>query len=311
VILLCGITSEPPLAMVRDALVRLGAPQVTFDQRRFADAALEFEVPGGDGSLKVAGRTYRLEDIAGVYLRVMDHRQLPEVRDEPEGSPRVRACDDLHAALISWTEVAQGRIVNRAGAMASNMSKPYQAQLIAAHGFSVPETLITNDPELVLEFRRRLGRVVYKSISGVRSIVQELRDDDLPRLGRIRWCPVQFQEYVPGTDVRVHVVGDAVHATEVHSEATDYRYAADQVGTSAELQATTLDDAVAERCVVLTRSLGLAFAGIDLRLAPDGRVVCFEVNPCPAFSYYEAHTGQPIALSVARHLIGGDDDSRS
>ena len=30
--------------------------------------------------------------------------------------------------------------------MASNGSKPYQTQLIRAHGFAVPETLITNDP---------------------------------------------------------------------------------------------------------------------------------------------------------------------
>ena len=303
-ILLCGIPSEPPLAMVRDALVRLGVPQVTFDQRRFAEAELEFSVPDGGGRLLVAGRSYRLEDVRGVYLRLMDHRQLPEIRDEREDADPVRACDDLHAALVTWSEVMPGRVVNRAAAMASNMSKPYQAQLILAAGLAVPDTLVTNDPERVIEFRRLHGRVVYKSISGVRSIVQELNDADLARLDRIRWCPVQFQEYVAGTDVRVHVVGEAVHATEVCSEATDYRYAADQVGRPAELAAVRLPDDVAERCVALTRTLGLAFAGIDLRMARDGRVVCFEANPSPAFSYYEGHTGQPIADSVANYLAG-------
>ena len=50
------------------------------------------------------------------------------------------------------------------------------------------------------------------------------------------------------------------------------------------------------------RTLGLHFAGIDLRRAPDGRWFCFEVNPSPGFTYYEAHTGQPIADAVASYL---------
>ncbi len=54
--------------------------------------------------------------------------------------------------------------------------------------------------------------------------------------------------------------------------------------------------------VALTRGLGLAFAGIDLKITPDGEIFRFEVNPCPAFSFYEANTEQPIALAVARYL---------
>jgi D-alanine-D-alanine ligase-like ATP-grasp enzyme len=48
--------------------------------------------------------------------------------------------------------------------------------------------------------------------------------------------------------------------------------------------------------------MGLELAGIDLRIRPNGEVVCFEVNPSPAFSYYEERTGLPIAAAVARHL---------
>ena len=56
----------------------------------------------------------------------------------------------------------------------------------------------------------------------------------------------------------------------------------------------------------LSQGLGLAFAGIDLKITPDNRVFCFEVNPSPAFSYYEANTGQPIARAVAHYLAGMD-----
>jgi D-alanine-D-alanine ligase-like ATP-grasp enzyme len=44
--------------------------------------------------------------------------------------------------------------------------------------------------------------------------------------------------------------------------------------------------------------------GIDLRRRADGSYVCFEVNPMPAFSYYETNTGQPIARTLAEFLSG-------
>jgi hypothetical protein len=43
-------------------------------------------------------------------------------------------------------------------------------------------------------------------------------------------------------------------------------------------------------------------SGIDLKITPDDEVYCFEVNPSPAFSYYESNTGQPISAAIARAL---------
>jgi glutathione synthase/RimK-type ligase-like ATP-grasp enzyme len=304
-ILLCGIASEAPLAMVAEALNTLGADHRVFHQRRVADCTLAWGVDAGavDGTFRLGAEVLRLADIEAVYLRLMDDRLLPELREEPEGSHARRHARALHDALYRWAEVAPGRIVNRSDPQGSNASKPYQAQLIAHYGFRVPETLITNDPKAVLAFRREHGTLIYKSMSGVRSIVRALADDDLDRLEHIRWCPVQFQTLVPGTDVRVHVIAEEAYATEILSDTIDYRYAK-QSGGASELRAIQLPDETAERCVALARGLGLAFAGIDLKITPAGEVYCFEVNPCPAFSFYEANTEQPIAAAVARHLAG-------
>jgi predicted ATP-grasp superfamily ATP-dependent carboligase len=307
-ILLCGIPTEPPLARAVRELERLGVPAVVFNQREAVGGrfAFELDAAGVRGELRVDGLRVRLEDVAGVYVRLMDDRVLPELADEPPDSPVRAACRELHDALYRWIEITPARVVNRSSAMASNGSKPYQAQLIAAAGFAVPETLVTNDPELVRAFLAEHRRVVYKSISGSRSIVQELRAADLGRLGDIGWCPVQFQAFVEGVDVRVHVIGRRVFATRVTSEATDYRYAGVNGGRPARLEATDLPAETAERCVALTRALGLRFSGIDLRMTEDGEAVCFEVNPSPAYAYYESHTGQPIAAALARHLAGAE-----
>ena len=303
-ILLCGIPSESPMALVREALDESGARYVFFNQRHFADAEFDFEIRDGraEGRFKINGDAYALSDFNAVFPRMMDDRFLPELSGEPDSSPKRRACRALHDAIHRWTEVADARVVNRSGPMSSNFSKPYQTQLIQAYGFLIPETLITNDPALAREFRERHGRVIFKSISGVRSIVRTLEDDDVKRLNLIRLCPTQFQAFVAGTNLRVHTVGGEVFATAISTGATDYRYAHRQTGDAAELREVELSDWLAEKCLALARGLGLDFAGIDLKVTPDDRVYCFEVNPSPAFSYYEGNTGQPISRAVARYL---------
>ncbi|MBV9141700.1 MAG: RimK domain-containing protein ATP-grasp [Pseudonocardiales bacterium] len=305
-ILLCGIPTETPLALVGERLAALRTVDevVVLNQRHVRTNHIEYQITteGISGDLTVNGRSYDLRCIRAVYLRLIDHRQFPELVDEPEQSPLRHQVGIFHQALIDWSEATDALVVNRFSRQASNGSKPYQAQIIQRLGFRVPETLITNDPDLVREFAREHGRVIYKSTSGIRSIVSELDDAAQARLELIRWCPVQFQRHVEGMDVRVHVVGAEVFATAIDSAATDYRYAARQNGTPAELSSYDLKPDVAERCVQLAATLELPFAGVDLRLSPDGAVYCFEVNPSPAYSYYENHTGQPIAAAVAALL---------
>jgi RimK-like ATP-grasp domain len=303
VILLCGIPSERGLSLIADELDRLRAPFVVLNQRQFAEFELHFEVVSGavGGVLYIKRAPLTLPDVGAAYVRLMDYRALPELRSLPPQDPARVRCRTQHETLDDWLNVTPARVINRPGAQGSNGSKPYQAQLIVAAGLPVPATLITDDPDAVRAFRARHGRVVYKSISGVRSIVRELRDEDLVRLGRIRWCPTQFQERIEGTDVRVHCVGEEAFATAVRSGAADYRYAAREE-EEPHLEAVELSSEVIECCLRLTGTLGLEFAGIDLRFTPAGEVFCFEVNPSPAFSYYEDHTGQPIGRAVARHL---------
>lgn len=316
-ILLCGIPSEPPLAMVAGELDRLGAPFAWFNQRRFAEYRLEYRVRDGevDGVLTLGRDAHPLRSVAAVFARLMDDRLLPELEGEADTSAASLACRRLHDTLTRWLEITPARVVNRYGPMGSNGSKPYQAQLITRHGFRTPETLVSNDQAEVVAFRRRHGRIVYKSISGLRSIVTELTDDDLDRLAAVRSCPTQFQALIDGDDVRLHVVGDQVFATAIESSGIDYRYSGRTTGEEARLRPIEAPAEIARRAVELSSTLGLPVAGLDLMVDADGDVYCLEVNPSPAFSYYEQHTGQPIAGAIARYLVaagnGADQPSSS
>jgi hypothetical protein len=303
-IVLFGIPSESPLAMVAGALAEDGTDFLVVNQREVLGNRMELrlDAAGLQGQLSSPERTLALESIRGAYLRPMDDQRLPEVVNEPPESVLRQRARGFHELVVQWAEVTPATVINRYSRMGSNFSKPYQAQIISGVGFAVPETLVTNDPDAVLEFRHAHGELIFKSVSSERSVVKLLAENDLQRLDRIKHCPVQFQEYIPGQDFRVHTIGDDVFATLVESSGIDYRYAATRVGEAPTLTAVSLPERIESLCVRLAATLDLEFAGIDLRRDPDGRFVCFEVNPSPAFSYYESHTGQPIAQAVAAHL---------
>ncbi len=311
-ILLWGAPGDGPFDAVSRELTRLRADVRVLDQRQASQQEVSTRVVGrrlvgtivGPG----AGGRLDLEDVHAVYLRPVEtERALPS--SEKHGSPahfRAQACDRV---LIAWCDLTTAVVVNRPASMAANNSKPFQLQQIASHGFDVPDTLVTTDPQAVRAFLHRHERIIYKSISGVRSIVSVLGPEGLARLDDVAHAPTQFQEHVPGVDVRVHVVGAETFATEARTGADDYRYAS-RTGHTLTLAAVSIPEALAERCRRMAAAMGLIVAGIDLRHTPDGRWVCFEVNPSPAFVFYEEATAQPIAAAIARTLMSADGRAR-
>ncbi|HXR30834.1 MAG TPA: hypothetical protein VN752_06805 [Solirubrobacterales bacterium] len=302
-ILLCGIPSEGPIARAVAAAKQVDIPHLVLNQRQVGEWTLELELDGDlTGLLRGPDGTWDLDRFSGVYVRLAEPRSLPEVGDPPDAGKLARA-QALFQALLAWLEVAPCRVANRLGPSASNMSKPYQAQRILACGLRTPPTTITNDPAEVRRFVAEHDQVIYKSISSTRSIVRRLTPSRARDLERVRHLPTQFQALIPGADVRVHVVGESIHATEISSAATDYRYAA-RDAQDVQMSPSVLPTEIEERCLALSRALELPVCGVDLRRTPDDQWFCFEVNPSPAYSFYEELGGQPISEALVEYLRG-------
>ncbi|HEY3595400.1 MAG TPA: hypothetical protein VGL13_16045 [Polyangiaceae bacterium] len=299
-ILLWGLAGDGPIDAVAKALAARGAPFVLFDQRRSCEARLRLDFGRRtEGTLAFGDVTISLGDVAAIYARPYEANRLPAIaRASAEAR---RGVAELEDGLWAFCELTDARVINRASAMATNNSKPMQARALEAHGFRIPETLITTDPEEARRFWGRHRDVIYKSVSGCRSIVAQLSVDHLARLDDVIHCPTQFQKRIPGVDYRVHVVGTDVFAVRVESDATDYRYAA-RSGKKLSLAPATLPSDVSQRCIDVTRALGLLLSGIDLRRTPEGEWYAFEVNPSPCFTYYEEEVGQPLTARVASLL---------
>lgn len=289
--------------MVRAALLRAGAPVAFLDQRAVLDTEIELVADTTvEGHLRVDDQLLPFGDICAAYLRPYDSFRIPEIAKAGAGSAawiHAAAVEDL---LFSWAEITDAFVVNRPSAMAVNTSKPYQAAQIRALGFATPDTLITTDEQAVLDFREKHPQIIYKSISATRSIVSRLSEDQLGRLDDVAWCPTQFQEFIAGTEYRVHVVGEEVFVCEIQSSADDYRYASMHDATTAVRRCELPVDCT-ELCVEMASAMQLSVAGIDLRRTPSGKWYCLEVNPAPGFSFYQQATGLPIDEAVARLLL--------
>jgi glutathione synthase/RimK-type ligase-like ATP-grasp enzyme len=301
-IALWGIATDRPLTAVYEELRRHRHPVILLDQLAPLPAAVDLRVDGrgARGCWTDERSTLDLSTVRALYARPYDTGTLLTALGLAEDASAAVRLAESQTALGAWWSATGVLVVNPPDAMSLNGSKPHQLAVVATAGFAVPQTLVTNDPEEALAFAQRHERVIYKSVSSVRSCVSILTPAHLTRLADLRWCPTQLQEWIPGQDVRVHVIGDDVFATAIQTRAVDYRYPGAE--EEPHLSPACLPHDIADRCRRMSASMGLFFAGIDLRRSPSGAWYCFEVNPSPGFTYYEAATGQPIAAAVAQFL---------
>jgi glutathione synthase/RimK-type ligase-like ATP-grasp enzyme len=299
-ILLIGPLINSQFAGLCSRMLATGADEVlVLDPRHHPEhLAVTWTLQHGsiDGQIRYGSRIVPLSDVRAMFI---DRLILPRAAGEGDSAGARARRDDQFHLLAAFANTAPAAVINRPANGMSNCSKPYQQQIIRDAGFRVPRTLVTTVPEAAVAFHDECnGRVIFKSISAHRSIVQRVTADDLARLDQVRCCPTQFQEYIPGVELRVHVVGERVFATEIMSPAADYRYAGRE-STWRTMHPVDLPADIEARCLRLTAELGLVLAGIDLRRTPAGAYFCFEVNPAPGYSFFQRATGQKINEAVA------------
>ena len=306
-ILVCGSLADAVTELVCARLNHLGHPYRLLDLGAYPTGfRISWHWQGKWPEGYIAGPDWHLDlaELTGVYARYLGpDGRLPPPEVGEDAALALYAEHD--AGLTALLEDLPCAVINRLAGGVSNNSKPYQALLARQCGLRTPPTLVTNDAAAVNRFHDEChGDLIYKSLSGVRSIVQRVGEQQLARLPLLRHGPAQFQAFIPGENVRVHTVGERLFVTRVISTAVDYRYARRE-GADVEMAAATLPPEIVEACRQLARLTGLLLSGIDLKRTPDGEYYCFEINPCPGFLYYERQTRQPISAALADLLHRG------
>ena len=298
-IFLWGLPNDPSTRAVCDYFARWRTPAFFLNPAEVFRTRVTVSTKDSlSFRVTVGPRTCCLDDVTAAYLRPYNYRDYPGAAGTDQTATADAAL--VHHLISAWAEYTPALVVSRPSSEGTNQSKLYQAAEIRAAGFLTPESLVSTDPAAIREFRACHGRLIYKSMSSVRSIVRELAAADLD-LGANPLGPTLFQQFIEGQNVRVHVVGPECFACAIETTGADYRYAPSQMASR------TLPSTIAERCVALSRRLGLTLAGLDLIRTPAGDWYCLEVNPNPAFMSFPA--GDQVARALAHVLLKKGTDA--
>ncbi|MFC9688884.1 ATP-grasp ribosomal peptide maturase [Kribbella sp. NPDC056951] len=306
---------DPTADFVLDHLNERGVRFWRLDPGDFPDS-LELSA-GFDGAWfgEVLGplRLAELSEIRAVYYRrPSGFKTRAGLSHADAAFVRSQARHALYGVLAALPQVIW---LNNPGNMADARVKPYQLAVAASAGLTTPRTLLTNRPNDVVAFGRRMGRIVTKSLSTV------VYEDSEAGTGLLYTAEVVeadwadpgiaatahlFQEVVDRDyEVRLTYVDGQCFAAAIEPDDPDgdldirahgraVRYA--QVRVPVEI--TTAVRAMMDR-------LGLLFGAFDFIVRPDGQWVFVEVNPNGQWAWIEQATGLPISAALADILEKG------
>jgi glutathione synthase/RimK-type ligase-like ATP-grasp enzyme len=264
------------------------------------------------GQLELPNERVDLSQVTSVWYRRPERAELP---DWPAAVRKFAVRESEHALGGLWAALDCYWVSRPERIFAASYKLP-QLGWARAAGFRVPDTLVTNDPLSVRAFYdTHDGAIVYKTLYagniahsadtiGV-IYTTPILAEHVEQMNRVALVPCQFQEYVPKRlEVRATVMGEAVLAVEIHSQATEQtRHDWRRYDDNTPYQAHALPHEMEDACIRLVKQLGLEFGAIDLILRPDGEYVFLEINPNGQWLWLEPASGLPFTDTLADLLI--------
>lgn len=263
--------------------------------------------------LQKAVRQVNLAEVRSVWYRRPQGPAFPADFDNEARDFVNHECREFLLGL--WRSLAC-IWVNQPDKIRMSENKIEQLRRMKRMGMRIPETVITNDPDVARDFRMKHPDIIAKTLRmshgtlGDREFViytNQVLDDHVELLETVRFSPVIFQEKVEkASDIRVTVVGSKIFATEIHSQetsATSIDWRRDTLSLKHTVHQLPSD--VERQCLSFVKSYGLVFGAMDLIRTPSSEYVFLELNPNGQWAWIEALTHQPITDKLIDVLTNG------
>jgi glutathione synthase/RimK-type ligase-like ATP-grasp enzyme len=249
--------------------------------------------------------------ISGVWWRRT--RPFEISSDVTDKGHREFCAAETRALFEAWIYSLGRRVINPFAAELAARRKPYQLIMATRAGLKIPQSLVTNDQDILRGFIEQNDmQLVYKALTSVPWRVIETRrldEEAMKNLHMLDVAPVIFQEeIVGGPDIRVTVVDEEIFAAELvptHPEAqVDWR-----LDPAIEPRDHILPEAISQNILTLQRSLGLRYGAYDFRINTHGEYIFFEVNPSGQYLFVEINTGNKISRAIGQALVKGKSEN--
>jgi glutathione synthase/RimK-type ligase-like ATP-grasp enzyme len=223
---------------------------------------------------------------------------------------------EARAAIVGGIIGRQTRWMSHPSAIWEAEYKPYQLQLAASLGLTIPRTVVTNDPGAVRSAFHEFGDLIVKPTRSGHVIkdgaeyavyTSRLLAEHLDELESARWSPSIYQALIPKKyDIRVTVVGDRCFAAAIDSPSDPAAHIDWRQTENPALPhyPHKLPGTLAASLRQLMEALRLTFGAIDLVETPEGEYVFLEVNPNGQWLWVDDMLNLGISDAVADWLGG-------
>jgi glutathione synthase/RimK-type ligase-like ATP-grasp enzyme len=299
---------------VQEELKRAGYPFTVLDLSLFPkQTQLSMEYGSHhyiDSTLLLQDTQIRLNECGAVWWRRPQPFCLHD--DIAGGADRNFSLNECLCAINGLWLLSDAYWINHPVNDETASRKAYQLKVAAMCGLTIPETLITNNPQKAVEFinAHGEGNVIYKSFSATEQSWRETRlvkAGELEKIESVKYAPVIFQECIHADiDLRVTVIGSTIFPAAIHSKDTSYKYDFRMNYHECKIEKYPLPDELNKQLLRFMKEMGIVYGAIDLRLKPGGEFVFLEVNTAGQWLFMEQPTGMPITQNLTRVLIESD-----
>ena len=203
------------------------------------------------------------------------------------------------------------RWVNHPVATYKAEHKAVQLSMARKLGFDIPRTVITNDAQGIQQVAENDPTVAVKGLDTV--LVWEdgqetfgytnLLDTKFAKQSHLSTAPFIAQQALDRKlDLRVTVVDDQIFCAAISTMGKPIRGDWRLEKADAEFRRFELPPAIVEKCLQITETLGLVFAGIDLAVQED-TYFFLEINPTGEWGWLNDQDESPIARAIVDFLL--------
>ena len=259
------------------------------------------------GRLRTEHRDVELMDVRSVLYRRPTNFTFPASLSGPE---RRHANWEAKLGVGGVLADLPALWVNHPAVIADTAYKPLQLSMAARCGFTVPPTLITNQPEDVRAFAAEHGQIVVKTLA-FGAIVEDggaamlythaLAPGDLEDLSGVQTTTHLFQKFIADKafEARVTAVGNRLFAAAVHagSEASRVDWRSDYRALTYSV--IDVPSSITEKIGEYMSAARLTYGAFDFVVDHQHRWWWLEVNSGGQYGWIEAATGLPITCALA------------
>lgn len=270
-----------------------------------------------EGTLTIAynGRPIGPDNVSAAWFRKLGSYTLPGTEHDRAKQLYIRTeVSQLHDTV--WSLYDNEIWLNSPENIRQSDRKLDQLLLAKKFGFSIPDTVVTNEWEAITDrlMKDKDDQVVVKMVRGIISEQNKLKALYTKPLsasqvkvlkGQAQPFPGIYQPFLDkAKEWRVTVVGDRVFPAAIYTDQSakdDWRKHQTTNAVTFVYEELPMD--FGERCVKYLGQMGLKFGCFDFIETEEGETIFLECNPNGQYGWLEQSLGFPISDSIATELI--------